>query len=106
MKDIATLRIQSYASHDLIYASSKENVMRLDKFLKVSRLIKRRTVANEACDAGRVMVNGKPAKASLNVKVGDIIEIGFGTKTVKVRVLDLQDTTKKDEAKDLFEYVS
>lgn len=58
--------------------------MRLDKFLKVSRLIKRRTVANEACDAGRVMVNGKPAKASVNVKVGDIIEIGFGTKTVKV----------------------
>jgi len=80
--------------------------MRLDKFLKVSRLIKRRTVANEACDAGRVMVNGKPAKASVNVKVGDIIEIGFGTKTVKVRVLDLQDTTKKEEAKDLFEYVS
>ena len=79
--------------------------MRLDKFLKVSRLIKRRTVANEACDAGRVMVNGKPAKASVNVKVGDIIEIGFGTKTVKVRVLDLQDTTKKEEAKDLFEYV-
>ena len=63
--------------------------MRLDKFLKVSRLIKRRTVANEACDAGRVMVNGKPVKASVNVKVGDIIEIGFGTKTVKVRVLDL-----------------
>ena len=80
--------------------------MRLDKFLKVSRLIKRRTVANEACDAGRVMVNGKPAKASVNVKVGDIIEIGFGTKTVKVRVLDLQDTTKKEEAKDSFEYVS
>lgn len=80
--------------------------MRLDKFLKVSRLIKRRTVANEACDAGRVSVNGKPAKASVNVKVGDIIEIGFGTKTVKVRVLDIQDTTKKDEAKDLFEYVS
>ena len=70
------------------------------------RHIKRRTVANEACDAGRVMVNGKPAKASVNVKVGDIIEIGFGTKTVKVRVLDLQDTTKKEEAKDLFEYVS
>ena len=88
--------------------------MRLDKFLKVSRLIKKCndfgaggvSVANEACDAGRVMVNGKPAKASVNVKVGDIIEIGFGTKTVKVRVLDLQDTTKKEEAKDLFEYVS
>jgi len=79
--------------------------MRLDKFLKVSRLIKRRTVANEACDAGRVMVNDKPAKASLNVKVGDIIEIAFGNKTVKVEVLDLHETTKKDEAKDLFRYI-
>ena len=80
--------------------------MRLDKFLKVSRLIKRRTVANEACDAGRVSVNGKPAKASVNVKVGDIIDIEFGTKTVKVRVLDLLDTTKKEQAKDLFEYIA
>lgn len=79
--------------------------MRLDKFLKVSRLIKRRTIANEACDAGRVMVNDKVAKASVDVKVGDIIEIAFGQKAVKVRVLDIQDTTKKDEAKDLFEYV-
>ena len=73
--------------------------------MKVSRLIKRRTVANEACDAGRVMVNGKVAKASVNVKVGDIIEIQFGQKTVKVRVLELLETTKKDEAKDLFEYL-
>lgn len=80
--------------------------MRLDKFLKVSRLIKRRTVANEACDAGRVMVNGKPAKASVDVKVGDIIEIAFGTKTVKVKVLNIADTTKKEEAKDLFEYIA
>ncbi len=79
--------------------------MRLDKFLKVSRLIKRRTVANEACDAGRIMVNGKPAKASLHVKVGDIIEIAFCTKAVKVRVLDIQDTTKKEQAKELFEYL-
>lgn len=79
--------------------------MRLDKFLKVSRLIKRRTVANEACDAGRVMVNGKPAKASVNVKVGDIIEIMFGTRTVKVEVLDIQETTRKDEAKELFKYI-
>ena len=79
--------------------------MRLDKFLKVSRLIKRRTVANEACDAGRVTVNGRPAKASVNVKVGDIIEIAFGQKTVKVKVLNLLDTTKKEEAKDLFEYI-
>ena len=79
--------------------------MRLDKFLKVSRLIKRRTVANEACDAGRVLVNGKPAKASVKVKIGDVIEIQFGPKTVKVEVLDLQDTTKKEEAKDLFRYL-
>ena len=79
--------------------------MRLDKFLKVSRLIKRRTVANEACDAGRVLVNGKPAKASVKVKIGDVIEIQFGTKMVKVEVLDLQDTTKKEEAKDLFRYL-
>lgn len=79
--------------------------MRLDKFLKVSRLIKRRTVANEACDVGRVMINGKPAKASTNVKVGDVIEILFGTKKVKVEVLDIQDTTKKEEAKDLFKYL-
>ena len=79
--------------------------MRLDKFLKVSRLIKRRTVANDACDAGRVLVNGKVAKASLAVKEGDIIEIQFGTKTVKVEVLDIQDTTKKEEAKDLFKYL-
>ena len=80
--------------------------MRLDKFLKVSRLIKRRTVANEACDAGRVMVNGKPAKASVNVKVGDVIEIAFGTKAVKVKVTSVQDAIRKEEAKDLFEYVS
>lgn len=79
--------------------------MRLDKFLKVSRLIKRRTVANEACDAGRVSVNGNPAKASVKVKVGDIIEIMFGTKTVKVEVLDIQDTSKKEEAKELFRYL-
>jgi ribosomal 50S subunit-recycling heat shock protein len=79
--------------------------MRLDKFLKVSRLIKRRTVANEACDAGRVSVNGKPAKASVTVKVGDIIEIAFGTKTVKVRVTALMDSTKKEDAKEMFEYL-
>ena len=79
--------------------------MRLDKFLKVSRLIKRRTVANEACDAGRVLVNDKPAKASVKVKQGDIIEIQFGTRTVKVEVLDIIDTTKKEEAGDLFKYL-
>lgn len=79
--------------------------MRLDKFLKVSRLIKRRTVANEACDAGRVLVNDKLAKASVKVKQGDIIEIQFGTRTVKVEVLDIKDTTKKEEAGDLFKYL-
>ena len=79
--------------------------MRLNKFLKVSRLIKRRTVANEACDAGRVLVNDKPAKASVKVKQGDIIEIQFGTRTVKVEVLDIKDTTKKEEAGDLFKYL-
>lgn len=79
--------------------------MRLDKYLKVSRLIKRRTVANEACDAGRVMVNGKVAKASSDIKVGDVIEIAFGQKATKVKVIDIQDTTKKDAAKELFEYI-
>lgn len=79
--------------------------MRLDKYLKVSRLIKRRTVANEACDAGRVSVNGKVAKASADVKAGDIIEIGFGTKNVKVEVLAVQDTSKKEEAKELLRYL-
>ena len=79
--------------------------MRLDKFLKVSRLIKRRTVANEACDAGRVLVNDKTAKASLNLKEGDVIEIQFGTRAVKVEVLDVQETVKKDEAKELYRYL-
>ena len=79
--------------------------MRLDKFLKISRLIKRRTVANEACDAGRVSVNGTQAKASVKIKVNDIIEIQFGTKVVKVEVLDIQDTTKKEEAKELYRYL-
>ena len=79
--------------------------MRLDKYLKVSRLIKRRTVAQEACEAGRVSINGKVAKSSSTVKVGDVIEIVFGNKNVKVRVVDIQDTTKKDEAKELFEYL-
>ncbi|MBP3807175.1 MAG: RNA-binding S4 domain-containing protein [Eubacterium sp.] len=79
--------------------------MRLDKYLKVSRLIKRRTVANEACDAGRVAVNGKPARASYDVKVGDEIEITFGNKTVKARVLKVAETVKKDDAADMFELI-
>ena len=76
--------------------------MRLDKYLKVSRLIKRRTVANEACDAGRIEVNGKIAKASLNVKVGDIISIKFGTKEMKVEVLNIENVIKKEEAGDMY----
>lgn len=79
--------------------------MRLDKYLKVSRLIKRRTVANEACDNGRVMINDKVAKASTDVKVGDIITISFGNKETKVKVVDISETVKKDEAKELFEYL-
>jgi ribosomal 50S subunit-recycling heat shock protein len=79
--------------------------MRLDKFLKVSRVIKRRTVANEACEAGRVMVNGKVAKASAQVKPTDIIEIQFGTKAVKLEVLKLEDTTKKEESMELYKYI-
>jgi ribosomal 50S subunit-recycling heat shock protein len=80
--------------------------MRLDKFLKVSRLIKRRTVANEACDAARISVNGKPAKASYDVKLGDTIAIAFGAKLVTVRVLDIKDTTKKSEASGMYEIIS
>ncbi len=76
--------------------------MRLDKFLKVSRLIKRRTVANEACDAGRVMVNGKVAKASTTVKVGDVIAIQFAQKTLEAEVLKVEETVKKEEAADLY----
>ena len=76
--------------------------MRLDKYLKVSRIIKRRTIANEACDAGRVTVNGKIAKASVEVKVGDIIEIKFGNNITKVEVTAIKETTKKDEAAGMF----
>lgn len=72
--------------------------MRLDKYLKVSRLIKRRTVANEACDGERVTVNGRTAKASYDVKIGDVLEIRFGQKTVKVEVLNLSESTKKADA--------
>lgn len=79
--------------------------MRLDKYLKVSRLIKRRTVANDACDAGRVMVNDKVEKASYDVKVGDVIEIQFGNKSVKVEVTQVMDTVKKEDAKEMFTYL-
>lgn len=79
--------------------------MRLDKYLKVSRLIKRRTVANEACDSGRVTINDKVAKASAEVKQGDVIAISFGNREVKVEVLDVQETAKKEEARELFRYL-
>ena len=77
--------------------------MRLDKYLKVSRLIKRRTVANDACDAARITVNGKSAKASYQVKIGDVIEITFGNRPVKVRVLSIDEPKGKDVARELFE---
>ena len=79
--------------------------MRIDKFLKVSRLIKRRTVANEACDAGRILVNDKVVKASYDVKEGDVIEIRFGQNVVRAEVLQVAETTKKDEARELFRFV-
>ena len=80
--------------------------MRLDKYLKVSRLIKRRTVANEACDGGRVSVNGKIARASYDVKEGDILTIEFGAKPLSVRVLEVKDTAFKDAAKEMYEVVT
>ena len=79
--------------------------MRLDKYLKVSRLIKRRTVANEACDNGRVTLNGKTARASAEVKPGDVIGISFGDKEVRAEVLAVQETVRKDAAGDLFRYL-
>ncbi len=80
--------------------------MRLDKYLKVSRLIKRRTVANDACDTDRIAVNGKSAKASYNVKIGDLITVAFGSKSVTVRVLEIKETTKKAESAGMYEVVS
>lgn len=76
--------------------------MRLDKYLKVSRIIKRRTVANEACDAGRVIVNGKTAKAGLDIKVGDVIEITFGSNTSKYEILSTQEVVRKENAQDMY----
>lgn len=79
--------------------------MRLDKYLKVSRLIKRRTVANEACDAGRVAVNGKPARASYDVKIGDVIEISFGSRNVRLEVTQVSETVRKDDAADMYRII-
>ena len=80
--------------------------VRLDKFLKVSRLIKRRTVANEACDASHISVNGRMAKASYDVKIGDVIEISFGERVTRVKVLDVRDFTAKADAASLYEVIS
>ena len=80
--------------------------MRLDKYLKVSRLIKRRTVANDACDTSRITVNGKVAKASYNVKLGDLITVTFGSRSVTVRVLDILESTKKADAQGMYEVVN
>ena len=80
--------------------------MRLDKFLKVSRLIKRRTIANDACDSERITVNDKVQKASYNVKLGDIITIAFGSKSVTIKVLDIRETTKKSESIGMYEVIA
>ena len=87
-------------------AYRKENRMRLDKYLKVSRMIKRRTVANDACGAGKVMVNGKPAKPSYDVKVGDVLELQFGSRTLKAEVLSLSEHVRKEEAADMYRILS
>ena len=77
--------------------------MRLDKYLKVTRIIKRRTVANDACDAAHVSVNGRPAKASYDVKIGDVVEVTFGARTLKFKVLDVKETVGKNDASSLYE---
>ena len=80
--------------------------MRLDKYLKVSRIIKRRTVANDACDSAHVSVNGRPAKASYDVKENDIIEIAFGARALRIRVLNIKDSTKKADAAEMYEVIN
>ena len=80
--------------------------MRLDKYLKVSRLIKRRTVANEACDAGRVLVNSKPARASYDVKPGDVLEISLGSRSIRAKILGVSETSGKESASDLYQILS
>ncbi|KAI4308712.1 RNA-binding S4 domain-containing protein [Lactobacillus intestinalis] len=79
--------------------------MRIDKFLKVSRLVKRRTVAKEMADQGRIKVNGRVVKSSYDVKLGDVIEVGYGTRVVKAKVINIRETTKKAEASELYELV-
>ena len=91
--------------HKLLRIRLTDN-MRLDKYLKVSRLIKRRTIANDACDSERITVNGKVQKASYNVKIGDEISVAFGSKSVTVRVLEIKETTKKTEAVGMYEVIA
>ena len=103
LKKGGKIQLVGFGTFEVSERAAREG--RLDKYLKVSRLIKRRTVANEACDAGRVLVNDKPAKASVQVKAGDIVEIQFGSKNVKVEVLDVKDTVRKEDAENLFRYL-
>lgn len=86
--------------------NSAEKAMRIDKFLKVSRILKRRTVAQEAADAGKIFVNGKQVKPAYRLKTGDIVELNYAAGTVKFRVLELKETVKKDEASSLYEVIS
>ena len=79
--------------------------MRIDKFLKVSRLLKRRTIAQEACDGGRVSVNGRSVKPSYNVKIGDVVELAFNSGTVKFQILDIKETVRKEEAEKLYQII-
>lgn len=90
----------------LLNKDFKKKNMRLDKFLKVSRIIKRRTVANEACDTGRVQINGRPAKAGTQVKEGDVVVLFFGDKQFSFRILDVKETVKKQECQDMYEVIN
>ena len=107
LKNDEKVQLVGFGSFEIPHFSEKEtNSMRLDKYLKVSRLIKRRTVANEACDGGRVTVNGKVARASYDVKVGDVIALHFGERVLAVEVLDVSETAGKSEASLLYREVN
>ncbi len=80
--------------------------MRIDKFLKISRILKRRTLANQACDGGRVKVNGKSVKPAFKIKVGDVVELGFNSGTVAFKILDIKETVKKEDAEKLYEVIT
>ena len=89
----------------IIIDQGRINIMRLDKYLKNSRIIKRRTVAKDACEQGRVEVNGKVAKPGLEFKTGDVIQITFGNNILKVRVVSMPETVRKDDAQDMYEVI-